>query len=175
MVEGEAEAFSHGAKAEKDFFAFDWESMDPGPADLKQVRWFSLEDHSCRFSFSGKQRFHWNEYSGRTFGRLRAFGWLDQSHVAHTVYAGMDNLTNEHFTRRQATTSFPLVYVHMQLAYSLFLKSSHLHLKWRPRELNQLADDLTNERFEQLCMSHRVEVRLPDLDLSHAGVSILSW
>ena len=106
---------------------------------------------------------------------LHAFGWL------HTIYAGTDNLANEHVTRKQATTSFPLVYVHMQLAYSLFRKGSPLRLKWRPRDLNQPVDDLTNGRFEKFCESLRVSISLKDVytglmqALSKHHDEMISW
>ena len=146
-----------------------WELPSHGMTDLKRVRWFSVRVTAQDLPYLSKD--------GQSTGMstvaellaslfaLYAFGWMEAPCISHTIYAGTDNLANEHVTRKQATTSSPL-YVHMQLSHSLFLKGSHLRLKWRPRELNQPAHDLTSGRFESFCGSLRVHLKLEEVDLS---------
>ena len=56
-----------------------------------------------------------------------------------------------------------------------------MKLNWRPRELNTLADELTNEVFDHFDQSKRVHVGLDDLDLglmhklSEHHSQFLSW
>ena len=61
---------------------------------------------------------------------------------------------------------FPLAYAQMQLSHSLYQSGGHLKLNWRPRELNTLADELTNEAFDHFDPAKRVHVSLDDLDFA---------
>jgi hypothetical protein len=66
--------------------------------------------------------------------------------------------------RRGCSTSFPLCVIAMELAAQLEARQTRLTLEWSPREVNQQADDLTNEKFDEFEMSRRLEVdfdRLP--------------
>lgn len=54
----------------------------------------------------------------------------------------------------------------MQLSEHLMKAGVKLDLRWRPRDENEPADDLTNENFERFDMSDRVEVKLEDIDLT---------
>ena len=45
------------------------------------------------------------------------------------------------------TTKFPSTLILMELAEELSAKNCELQLQWIRRDLNQLADDLTNENF----------------------------
>ena len=56
--------------------------------------------------------------------------------------------------------------VNMQLSSSLSKARLAFLLKWRPREENTEADDLTNERFASFVLDKRVDITLQDLDLS---------
>ena len=44
--------------------------------------------------------------------------------------------------------------------------SDLFQLKWRPREENTEADDLTNEEFKAFSPDDRVQLKFQDLDLS---------
>ena len=57
-----------------------------------------------------------------------------------------------------------LMLVMMQLALSLSKKSLRLHLKWRPREENTHADDLTNERFHNFDTDLRIPILWREVD-----------
>ena len=55
-----------------------------------------------------------------------------------------DNQSNESLLRK---AMFPSTLVLMELAEDLSAKNCELQLQWMRRDLNQLADDLTNENF----------------------------
>ena len=63
-----------------------------------------------------------------------------------------------------ASTKFPLCLIAMELAAQLDLRGAQLEASWVPRELNQEADDLTNELFEAFDQRLRIEVDLSRLD-----------
>ena len=66
--------------------------------------------------------------------------------------------------RRGSSTSFPLCVVAMELASQLEARQTRLSLEWSPREVNQQADDLTNEKFDEFDLDRRLEIdfeRLP--------------
>ena len=61
--------------------------------------------------------------------------------------AGTDNRANEALVLRASTTKWPLTLVNMQMAEHLLRNNLLLDLRWRPRDENTLADDLTNKAF----------------------------
>ena len=99
-----------------------------------------------------------------------AFGWLQHSKDRKTLdvvlSAGTDNLANEALSVKRSTTRWPLMAVNMQLSSSLARARLSLALRWRPREENVEADQLTNEVYTGFDQELRVEVSLEDLDLS---------
>ena len=58
-----------------------------------------------------------------------------------------DNQSNESLLRKAMTTKFPSTLILMELAEELSAKNCELQLQWIRRDLNQLADDLTNEKL----------------------------
>ncbi len=46
------------------------------------------------------------------------------------------------------STEYPLTLLVMELSETLRFHGCDLNLQWIPRERNQLADDLTNEKFD---------------------------
>ncbi|CAE7324059.1 SAC1 [Symbiodinium natans] len=58
-----------------------------------------------------------------------------------------DNKSNEALLRKAMTTKFPSMLILMELAEELAAKNCELQLQWIRRDMNQLADDLTNENF----------------------------
>ncbi len=46
------------------------------------------------------------------------------------------------------STKYPLTLLAMELSETLRPRSCEPNLQWIPREKNQLADDLTNEKFD---------------------------
>ena len=99
-----------------------------------------------------------------------AFGWLQHSKDRKTLdvvlSAGTDNLANEALSVKRSTTRWPLMAVNMQLSSSLARARLTLALKWRPREENVEADQLTNEVYTGFDQGSQVEIALGDLDLS---------
>ena len=78
---------------------------------------------------------------------------------------GTGNLAIDYLSRSRSTTRFPLALVNMQLWYRLFSAKVWLHLAWRPRGENQLADDLTNGDFGSFSIKRRVPVTWQDIDV----------
>ena len=60
----------------------------------------------------------------------------------------------------------PGTFVLMQLALNMSRCKLVLNLQWRPRELNQEADYLTNERFPDFSIQNRIPVCWTQLDTS---------
>ena len=79
------------------------------------------------------------------------------SRVAIRGYA--DNQSNEALLRKAMTTKFPSTLILMELAEELSAKNCELQLQWIRRDLNQLADDLTNENFASFDPNFRVDLK----------------
>ena len=56
--------------------------------------------------------------------------------------------------------------INMQLSAALSRSRLLLRLRWRPREENTEADDLTNGRFSDFDPDQRIQFSLKDLDMS---------
>ena len=70
-----------------------------------------------------------------------------------------DNQSNESLLKKAMTTKFPSTLVLMELAEELSAKNCELQLQWIRRDLNQLADDLTNENFASFDPNFRIDLR----------------
>ena len=59
------------------------------------------------------------------------------------------------------TTKYPpmLMLMEMAMAEELSHKNCELQLQWIRRDINQLADDLTNEEFKEFDSDLRIELR----------------
>ena len=64
------------------------------------------------------------------------------------IKAGTDNLGNTYAVNKWMSTKFPLTLLVMELSETLRTRNCFINLEWVPREHNQLADDLTNEKFD---------------------------
>ena len=143
--------------------------------ELGSRRWFSfrLTPVEAPFLFKESGQSQWSSTSSEllaTFVALVAFGWLtaDRHRKSLTIAfcGGTDNKANESLTIKRATTKWPLMAINMQLSSALSKSRLSLRLKWRPREENTEADDLTNERFCEFDPSKRVDITWKDLDVS---------
>lgn len=67
-----------------------------------------------------------------------------------------DNQSNTYAISRWMSTKFPLTVFIMELSESLRCGHCCLTLDWIPREANQMADDLTNEKFDSFNQEDRV-------------------
>ncbi len=92
---------------------------------------------------------------------LKAFGYLDKEDgydsVPVVLRVGTDNRANESLISKASTTKWPLALVNMQVAEHLLKNNLLLDLRWRPRDENTLADDLTNKKFGKFDADRRVE------------------
>ena len=140
-----------------------------GGHEVSSGRWFSVDvrcsDMPCLFKSDGQCQ--WASGPAEllaTLVGLKAFGYLDKKEgfdlVPVVLRAGTDNRANEALVSKASTTKWPLTLVNMQLAEHLLRSNLHLDLRWRPRDENTLADDLTNKKFENFCADKRVDVSL---------------
>ena len=84
--------------------------------------------------------------------------------VPVVLAAGTDNQSNEYLMRKGMTTRWPLTMINMQLSELLMEANARLQLSWRPRDTNQEADDLTNEKFEKFDMAKRLVASWEDFN-----------
>ena len=75
-----------------------------------------------------------------------------------------DNKSNESLVRKGMTTKFPSTLILMELTEELANKNSQLELSWLRRDHNQLADDLTNEKFDMFDSAFRVPLKGEELE-----------
>ena len=89
--------------------------------------------------------------------------WVPEGNAKKTSRVAIrgytDNQSNEALLRKAMTTKFPSTLVLMELAEELSAKNCELQLQWIRRDLNQLADDLTNENFASFDPNFRVDLR----------------
>ncbi len=74
-----------------------------------------------------------------------------------------DNQSNEALVKKAMTTKYPSSLILLELAEELAAKKCDLNLTWIRRDLNQLADDLTNEKFDSFDSSVRIPLKGEDL------------
>ena len=103
-------------------------------------------------------------------GALYASGLLERNSdpvaTPTKVSAGTDNLANEHLIKRGLPTHWLLCLVFMQRTKALMVSGLLIHLNWRLRDQNSLADALTNEDFSGVDMEKRVHVDWDKLDFA---------
>ena len=74
-----------------------------------------------------------------------------------------DNQSNESLLKKFMTWKFPSTLILMELAEELTAKRCELKLHWLRRDKNQLADDLTNEKFDSFDKEFRVPLEGADI------------
>eukprot|EP00435_Cladocopium_sp_Y103_P065264 s836_g27.t1 len=128
--------------------------------DPKKARWFSLElkpqDAPWLFEGSTVQAMSTVAELLAALVAMETFGYFKRGGLPYrlVVEAGTDNLATEHISLKTSTNKFPLAYVQMHLHLKCFFHGLVLRLNWRPRETNQEADDLTNEKYDRFTMVH---------------------
>jgi hypothetical protein len=70
-----------------------------------------------------------------------------------------DNQSNTFALSKFMSTKFPLTIFLMELAETLRLGGCNLKLDWIRRDFNQLADDLTNQKFDHFDAASRARWR----------------
>ena len=73
------------------------------------------------------------------------------------VKGSTDNLSNAYAVSKWMSTKFPLTILIMELSETLRTRDCELNLQWVPRDLNQLADDLTNQKFDSFPLDKRIQ------------------
>ena len=168
LVVHELESFRTDAKCTDEYIIL-------GGWELKTRRWFSLKllERDVPFMFKDGKGAMWASASAEllaTLVALHAFGWLvpskDRKSIPISLAAGIDNRSNEALSLKRSTTKWPLMAINMQLSSAISRSRLSLILRWRPRDENEEADDLTNERFSGFDMLDRIVVGLDDIDLS---------
>lgn len=67
-----------------------------------------------------------------------------------------DNQSNTYALSKWMSTKFPLTLLIMELSETLRMSQCELSLDWIAREHNELADDLTNNKFEKFVDAPRI-------------------
>ena len=67
-----------------------------------------------------------------------------------------DNQSNESLLKKLMTSKFPSTLILMELAEELTAKRCELKLHWLRRADNQIADDLTNQKFDAFGREFRI-------------------
>ena len=142
--------------------------------NLIDGRWFIIEAKptQAEYLFDKKGESSWASASAEllaTMAALQLFGYLEDTGcrrvVPVAISAGTDNQANEALAKKRSSTAWPLMLVNMQLSHHLFRASLQLTLKWRPRDENQEADDLTNNLTEGFDPKLQVSASFESLQL----------
>eukprot|EP00435_Cladocopium_sp_Y103_P075421 s2_g57.t1 len=145
-----------------------------GGWELSSRKWFSIRllPEDAPYFFKEDNSSQWASTSAElmaSYVALHTFGWLapgkERKSVELPLAAGTDNKANESLSNKRATTIWPLMAVNMQLSSALARARLSLGLKWRPREENVEADQLTNEDYSSFDARDRISVVWSELDL----------
>lgn len=146
-----------------------------GGWEISTGRWFACEltERDVPYLFKEGKGSQWSSTPAEllaSIAALTAFGWFQPSARRTTMplalAAGTDNRSNECLSVKLSTTKWPLMLLNMQLSFSLSRSRLQLSLKWRPREENVEADNLTNGKFDDFDQQLRIPLKLRDLDLT---------
>ena len=134
--------------------------------------WFSLEldQHQVPWLFKPGQGSAWASTAAELLAALIALmifdlGVGDNVSAKHNVvlHAGVDNKATDALVRRGLSTKAPVMFVLMEYLHQADCRGLRCQLDWRPREQNQLADDLTNSLFDAFKYEFRIPVSWSDL------------
>ena len=93
--------------------------------------------------------------------------WVPEGQAKQTSRVAIkgytDNQSNESLLKKFMTSKFPSTLILMELAEELTAKRCELKLRWLRRDDNQLADDLTNEKFDAFDMDSRMPLKGEDM------------
>ena len=79
-------------------------------------------------------------------------------------FGSMQFDTQEALVKKAMTTKYPSSLILLELAEELAAKKCDLNLIWIRRDWNQLADDLTNEKFDSFDPEFRVPVKGDEIE-----------
>ena len=146
-----------------------------GGWEIDTGRWFQviITERDAPYLFAEGKGSQWASTSAEllaSMAALVAFGWAEQCRLRKSVEicftAGTDNRSNEFLSWKRTTTRWPLMLVNLQLSSLLARGRLCLRLRWRPRELNTVADDITNSIFTQVDMTKQVPLSYADIPTS---------
>ena len=177
-VPSDGDSFRTDAKCESGrIVCAGWEIVSGG---TRTARWFSFEvlasDAPWLF-YKGVevQRMSTSAELLATYAALHAFDYVRKGHDARSargramVAAGTDNFANEQLSRKRLSTKLPLGLMLLQHCIKCWDNGIWVDIRWRPREENQEADDLTNDKFSSFQSSNRVQICYQDLDTRILG------
>ncbi|CAE8623280.1 unnamed protein product [Polarella glacialis] len=140
-----------------------WICKDETPTS--KASWFSLTLTPVQvpWLFKADKGSSWASTSAELLATIVAVQAFDIScetggTAVTRISAGTDNQANDKLSRKMSSTKMPLGLLLMQLATTLSARRLQLHLDWRPREENQEADDLTNNRYDAFDETKRVNI-----------------
>ena len=144
--------------------------------DPSSAPWFSLEilPGDMPFLFDGGGESSWASTSAEllsSLAALQAFGFLESPMPGAVdclrvcVVGGTDNSATDALSKKNMTTKWPLLGVHMACSAALHRVNKRLSLQWRPRDENSLADALTNGDFSAFSLGRRVQLSVEELPL----------
>ena len=85
--------------------------------------------------------------------------WVPEGQAKQTSRVAIkgytDNQSNESLLKKFVTSKFPSTFILVELAEELTAKRCEHKLQWLRRDDNQLADDLTHEKFDAFDMDGR--------------------
>ena len=140
--------------------------------ELSSKRWFALRVGPAEvpYLFKPGMGAQWASTSAEllaTLVALQLFGWFDgggdRKALEVSLFGGTDNKANESLSEKRSTTKWPLMGINMQLSSLLSRSRLSLGLRWRPRDENTEADQLTNEQFTGFEADRRIAVCWGDL------------
>ena len=138
-------------------------------SDTRKARWFSLEltPSDVPWLFRPEKGSSWSSTSAELLATWVALQVFTQDVPQHGLFrsavAGTDNQANEGTTENRSSTKWPLCVVMMQLSSTMKKRNMLLKVKWRPREFNQDADDLTNAKFHNFDPTLQIRVQWESL------------
>eukprot|EP00435_Cladocopium_sp_Y103_P002353 s4728_g1.t1 len=183
LAEFETESFMISAKRPETFtgeqFRTDAKCTDDqvvlGGWEISTGRWFqvTISPAQAPYLFVPGKGSQWASTSSEllaSLAALKAFGWVSETRTRKSLEvvfsAGTDNRSNEFLSQKRATTKWPLMLINMQFSSLLARARIGVRLKWRPREENTVADDITNSIFTQLDPTKKVQITYEDLPTS---------
>lgn len=151
----------------------EWWWLDGG--STISARWFSfevLEQDAPWLFYKGLdvQKMSTSAELLATYAALHAFDHVKKGADQRPprgramVAAGTDNLANEQLSRKRLSTKLPLGLMLLQQCIKCWDNGLWVDIRWRPRNENVEADNLTNDRFDGFSFSHRVQISYQDLD-----------
>jgi hypothetical protein len=163
--------FMADAKAEGDLVVVGGFEMLPGRG-TENSRWFSyrLTPDTAPWAFARKGQAFRVISSLELFASLLCvmiFGFEDEGTTVHTaakitMKGVTDNKSNEALVVKGMTTKFPSYLVLLEYTEQLRRRGWSMDLEWVPRDLNELADSLTNEDWSRFDIEKRVDRPLED-------------